>query len=223
MRTGWLVAQNTEAPLTHEPLKTRFPSSAGIGIGFGIRHGFRNLCRCDAATDASNDAVNAERDLYDLPAFEIVSLLHMTDCHAQLEPTYFREPSANLRLGSMHGQLPHVVGENLLKAAGVRPGTFAAHAYTHIDFEKAVRRCGKVSGFAHLSTLAKRLKASRPGALLLNGGDTGQGSATSAVTLVTNAGSNSKCPGVIGLRLQIWHAGGLPLPLDAHLCQPIAP
>ena len=174
VRTGWLVVQNTEAPLTDEPLQTRFSLSAGIR--FGIRHGSGNLCRCDAAT-AERDLYDLY-DLYDLPIFENVSRLHRTDCDAQLKPTYFREPSVNLGLGSMHGQLPHVVGENLLKAAGVRPGTFAAHAYTHIDFEKAARRCGKVGGFAHLATLAKRLKASRPGALLLDGGDIGQGSAT---------------------------------------------
>ena len=131
---------------------------------------------------ADADAATAETGLYDLPAFGNVSLLHMTDCHAQLKPIYFREPSVNLGLGTMRGQLPHLVGENLLKAAGLRPGTAAAHAYTYLDFEKASRRYGKVGGFAHLTTLVKRLKASRPGALLLDGGDTWQGSATSLWT-----------------------------------------
>ena len=54
--------------------------------------------------------------------------------------------------------------------------------YTFIDFERAARRYGKVGGFAHLATLVKRLKASRPGALLLDGGDTWQGSATALWT-----------------------------------------
>ncbi len=134
------------------------------------------------------DAATAEQGLYDLPPLGtgpgFVSLLHMTDCHAQLLPIYFREPSVNLGLDSMQGQLPHLVGEHLLKAAGVPAGTPLAHAYTYLDFERAAQRYGKVGGFAHLATLVKRLKASRPGALLMDGGDTWQGSATS---LWTNA------------------------------------
>jgi len=113
-----------------------------------------------------------------------VSLLHMTDCHAQLLPIHFREPSVNLGFGEQKGRLPHLVGEHLLKAAGLRPGTREAHAFTYLDFERAARRYGKVGGFAHLATLVKGLKASRPGALLLDGGDTWQGSATA---LWTNA------------------------------------
>ena len=145
---------------------------------------------------ADADAATAEQGLYDLPAFGNVSLLHMTDCHAQLKPIYFREPSVNLGLGSMRGQLPHLVGEQLLKAAGVRPGTPAAHAYTYLDFDKASRRYGKVGGFAHLATLVKRLKASRPGALLLDGGDTWQGSATSLWTDAQDMVDASKLLGV---------------------------
>ena len=30
--------------------------------------------------------------MYDLPVWGDVRLLHMTDCHAQLNPIYFREP-----------------------------------------------------------------------------------------------------------------------------------
>ena len=134
------------------------------------------------------DAQTAEAALYDLPPLGRgtgqVSILHMTDCHAQLKPIYFREPSVNLGIGSMEGQLPHLVGEHLLKKAGVPAGTAMAHALTYLDFDNAARRYGKVGGFAHLSTLVKRLKVSRPGALLLDGGDTWQGSATS---LWTNA------------------------------------
>ena len=131
---------------------------------------------------AESEAATAERGLYDIAPFGNVSFLHMTDCHAQLKPSYFREPSVNLGLGTMQGQLPHVVGEGLLKAGGVRPGTALAHAFTFVDFERAARRYGKVGGFAHLATLVKRLKASRPGALLLDGGDTWQGSATALWT-----------------------------------------
>jgi len=135
-------------------------------------------------TYAEADAATAAQGLYDIPKFGNVSFLHMTDCHAQLKPIYFREPNVNLGIGSMKGNLPHLVGEHLLKVAKVRPGTAEAHALTYLDFEKAAKRYGKVGGFSHLATLVKRLKASRPGALLLDGGDTWQGSATS---LWTNA------------------------------------
>ncbi len=128
----------------------------------------------------------AQQGLYDLPpAFKgpgSVSFLHMTDCHAQLMPIHFREPSVNLGLGTMQGALPHLVGEPLLKAAGLKPGTALAHAFTCLDFDTAARRYGKVGGFAHLATLVKQMKASRPGALLLDGGDSWQGSATALWT-----------------------------------------
>jgi S-sulfosulfanyl-L-cysteine sulfohydrolase len=128
-------------------------------------------------------AQEAQR-LYDVPRTGNVHLLHMTDCHAQLLPIYFREPDANIGIGSMWGKVPHLVGEHLLKYANLRAGSHEAHAHTYLDFERAARQYGKVGGFAHLATLVKRLKASRPGALLLDGGDTWQGSGTS---LWTNA------------------------------------
>ncbi len=131
---------------------------------------------------AEADAATASEGLYDAPRFGQVSFLHMTDCHAQLLPIHFREPSINMGVGSMQGQLPHLVGEHLLRATGIRPGTAQAHALTYLDFDKAARRYGKVGGFAHLATLVKRLKASRPGALLLDGGDTWQGSGTALWT-----------------------------------------
>ncbi len=131
---------------------------------------------------AQADAATAADGLYDLPRFGNVSFLHMTDCHAQLKPIHFREPSVNLGIGSMNGRLPHLVGEQLLRVAGIPPGSADAHALTCLDFEAAARRYGKVGGFAHLATLVKRMKASRPGALLLDGGDTWQGSATALWT-----------------------------------------
>src|SRR5205814_10531257 len=105
-----------------------------------------------------------------------------TDCHAQLMPSHFREPSVNLGIAGAVGKPPHLVAEHFLKAYGLRPGTPEAHAFTSIDFEKAANAYGKLGGFAHIATLVKRLKASRPGALLLDGGDTWQGSATALWT-----------------------------------------
>ncbi|MFL6692380.1 MAG: thiosulfohydrolase SoxB, partial [Ramlibacter sp.] len=102
---------------------------------------------------ADADAATAADGLYEVPRFGNVSLLHLTDCHAQLNPVYFREPSVNLGVGSMRGKLPHLVGEQLLKAAGVPAGSAEAHALTYLDFEAAARRYGKVGGFAHLATL----------------------------------------------------------------------
>ena len=129
-------------------------------------------------------AEQAAGALYDMPKFGNVSLLHMTDCHAQLLPIHFREPSVNLGLGSMFGQTPHLVGDQFLKHFGIKPGSLEAHAFTYLDFVEAARTYGKVGGFAHLATLVKKMKASRPGALLLDGGDTWQGSGTA---LWTNA------------------------------------
>ena len=131
---------------------------------------------------AQADAATAANGLYEIPKFGNVSFLHMTDCHAQLKPVYFREPSVNLGVGAMRGELPHLVGEHLLKTVNVRAGTAEAHALTHLNFETAARRYGKVGGFAHLATLVKRMKASRPGVLLLDGGDTWQGSGTALWT-----------------------------------------
>ena len=135
---------------------------------------------------ADADAVQAGAALYDTaPPFKgpgAVSLLHMTDCHAQLMPIRFREPSVNLGVGDMQGRWPHLVGAALLRDARIATDSPLAHAFTHLDFATASRRYGKVGGFAHLATLVKRLKASRPGALLLDGGDTWQGSATALWT-----------------------------------------
>ena len=126
----------------------------------------------------ANAAQVAATNFYDLPKFGNVHLLHFTDCHAQLTPTYFREPNVNLGVGAQFGKAPHLVGEALLKAFGIAPGSREAYAFTHLNFAAAARQYGKVGGFAHMATLIQQLKTSRPGALLLDGGDTWQGSGT---------------------------------------------
>jgi len=93
---------------------------------------------------ADADAATAQRGLYDIAPFGNVSLLHMTDCHAQLMPIHFREPSVNMGVSAMQGNLPHLVGDHLLKALGIAPGSAQAHAFTYIDFEKAARSYGKI-------------------------------------------------------------------------------
>jgi len=135
-----------------------------------------------ALNSKSTLAANDTASFYDLPAYGNVSIMHFTDCHAQLKPVYFREPDVNIGLGSGLGKPPHLVGEELLKHFGMRPNTIEAHAFTYLDFEKAARVYGKVGGFAHLATLIKQIRASRPDSLLLDGGDTWQGSATALWT-----------------------------------------
>jgi sulfur-oxidizing protein SoxB len=140
--------------------------------------------------------------LYTVPAYGNVSLLHFTDCHAQLLPMYFREPNANIGIASSRGRPPHLVGEALLKHYRIGPHTAEAHAFTYLEFEQAARTYGKVGGFAHLATLVKQLKASRPGALLLDGGDTWQGSATA---LWTNGQDMVEAAKLLGVDVMTGH------------------
>ena len=121
---------------------------------------------------------------YDFAKFGNVSLLHYTDCHAQLNPIYFREPHINLGIADMYGNPPHLVGEHLLKHFGIPANSPEAYAFSYLNFAEAAQKYGRVGGFAHLKSLVDQLRAERPGALLLDGGDTWQGSATS---LWTNA------------------------------------
>ena len=123
---------------------------------------------------------SASPDLYTAAPFGHARLIHFTDCHAQLMPVYFREPNVNLGFGDARGRPPHLVGDALLQYAGITPGTRFAHAVSYLDFTEAAQRYGKVGGFAHLATLVNRLRdESGPGnSLLLDGGDTWQGSGT---------------------------------------------
>ena len=134
--------------------------------------------------------------IYDFPPFGNVSLLHFTDCHAQLLPLYFREPSANIGLGDAFGRVPHRVGSYFLDYFSIPQGSPQAYAYTCLDFESMARQFGKVGGFAHLATLIKRIRALRPHSLLLDGGDTLQGSATALWTQGRDMIGASKLLGV---------------------------
>lgn len=133
---------------------------------------------------ASAAGIKAPGNPYELKPFGNVSFLHYTDCHAQLLPVWFREPQINLGIGPMKGNPPHLVGNAFLKHYGIAPGSMEANAFSFLDFPELSQKYGKIGGFAHLATLVKHVRAQRPGALLLDGGDTWQGSATS---LWTNA------------------------------------
>ena len=144
-----------------------------------LRREFLRLLSAAAAAGATfRSAAQTAAELYQLPRYGNISLLHVTDVHAQLLPIHFREPSINLG----DGKPPHLVGDALLKHFSIAKETPQAHAFTHLDFVAAARRYGKVGGYAHLATLVKRLRASRPHALLLDGGDSWQGSATALWT-----------------------------------------
>ncbi len=125
-------------------------------------------------------ATRKPSDLYEVPKFGNVCLMHMTDCHAQLNPVYFREPSVNLGIGKAKGKAPHLVGKAFLEHFDIAAGSIESHAFTYLDFENAAKKYGKVGGFSHLATLVKRLRAERGdgNSILLDGGDTWQGSGT---------------------------------------------
>jgi len=145
------------------------------------RREFVRLLALAAAAGASlrpgASEAQAAAELYDLPAFGNLRVLHITDVHAQLLPVHYREPSVNLG----DGKPPHLVGEALLRHFGITDPA-AAHAFTHLDFPAAAARYGATGGYAHLATLIKRLRAASRDSLLLDGGDSWQGSATALWT-----------------------------------------
>lgn len=128
--------------------------------------------------------VQARADPYEIKRTGNVRLLHMTDTHGQLLPVHFREPSANIGMGEASGRPPHLVGQAFLDHFAIPAGSARAHAMTYLDFQEAAHRFGKMGGYAHLATLIARLRADAgPGnTLLLDGGDTWQGSWTAHST-----------------------------------------
>ena len=129
------------------------------------------------------EKAKAPSDPYEIPAFGNVTLMHFTDCHAQLLPIYFREPNYNIGIGQAAGKAPHVVGEAFLQHFGIKPNSREAYAFTYLNFETAAQKYGKVGGFAHLKTLVEKIRAQRPNrTLLMDSGDTWQGSATALWT-----------------------------------------
>ena len=125
------------------------------------------------------EADSAAERLLDFEPLGNVTLLHLTDTHATLLPSYFREPDTLLGVGDERGKPPYLTGAALLSAYGLTPGSAAAHALTHVDFPALAARYGRMGGYAHLATLVKRVRAERAGrTLVLDGGDALQGSAT---------------------------------------------
>jgi S-sulfosulfanyl-L-cysteine sulfohydrolase len=128
-------------------------------------------------------AALAPEKLLEFQALGNVTLLHMTDSHASLLPVYYREPDTLIGVGPEKGEPPYLTGEAFLKHYGLKRGTAEAYALTYLDFAKLAERYGRMGGYAHIATLVKRVRAERPGrTLLLDGGDTLQGSATALWT-----------------------------------------
>ena len=111
-----------------------------------------------------------------------VTLIHITDIHAQLKPTWFREPEINLGVGDASGLPPHATGADFLKMFNLTPGTPAAYALTYVDFVSLAKTYGRMGGLDRCATVINSIRAERPDAVLLDGGDTWQGSYTAQMT-----------------------------------------
>ena len=107
-----------------------------------------------------------------------VTLIHITDIHGQLKPVYFREPEVNLGIGIVNGLPPHVTGKDFLKLFDMTPGTSEAYALTYNDFSALAKTYGRMGGLDRVATVLNSIRSERPDALLLDGGDTWQGSYT---------------------------------------------
>ncbi|WP_299898764.1 thiosulfohydrolase SoxB [uncultured Ruegeria sp.] len=134
--------------------------------------GFGNWARLAAQQSLTQD------QLLEFETFGNISLIHVTDIHAQLKPVFFREPEINLGIGEAKGQMPHVTGAAFRKAYGIEDGSPSAYALTYDDFAALAKTYGRVGGLDRVSTVINAIRADRPDALLLDGGDTWHGSYT---------------------------------------------
>ncbi|MER2265996.1 thiosulfohydrolase SoxB [Methylobacterium oxalidis] len=122
----------------------------------------------------------------DLLAFEPmgnVTLVHLTDIHAQLVPVLFREPSTNLGVGEARGQVPHVTGRAYLDLFGIPGGSPLAYALTPEDYVALARGYGRMGGLDRIATVLDAIRVERGDKVLfLDGGDTWQNSYTSMLS-----------------------------------------
>jgi sulfur-oxidizing protein SoxB len=110
-----------------------------------------------------------------------VTLLHITDMHGQLVPVHFREPSINLGVGEARGLPPHLTGPEFLSRFGIPARSAAAYALASEDFVELAKSYGRIGGLDRAATVIKAVRAERGEGrvLLLDGGDTWQGSLAS--------------------------------------------
>ena len=126
---------------------------------------------------SAQQAMSQEK-LLEFDTFGNVSLIHVTDIHAQLKPIYFREPEINIGVGSNKGKVPHITGADFRKFYGIEQNSWSSYALSCEDFTSLAREYGRVGGLDRIATVVKAMRADRPDALLLDGGDTWHGSYT---------------------------------------------
>ena len=148
-------------------LQVGMAASALVGAS-----GFGNWSRLAAQQALTQD------QLLQFDSFGNVSLIHITDIHAQLKPIYFREPEVNLGVGDNKGQVPHITGADFRKLYGIEDGSSSAYALTYNDFTALAKTYGRMGGMDRVATVVNAIRAERPDALLLDGGDTWHGSYT---------------------------------------------
>ncbi|MBT8424295.1 MAG: thiosulfohydrolase SoxB [Silicimonas sp.] len=132
--------------------------------------GFGNWARLAAQQSLTQD------QLLEFDTFGNVSLIHLTDIHAQLKPIYFREPSVNLGVGQNKGVVPHITGADFRRFYGIEDGSPSHYALSSGDFAALGQAYGRMGGLDRVATVVKAIRADRPDAIFLDGGDTWHGS-----------------------------------------------
>ncbi|SEH68784.1 thiosulfohydrolase SoxB [Paracoccus alkenifer] len=151
-------------------LQAAMATSAIVGSGLG------NWSRLAAQQALTQD------QLLQFDDFGNVTLIHITDIHAQLKPIWFREPEINIGVGEAKGRVPHVTGTEFQQMFGIAPKSPEAYALTYPDFDALGRTYGRMGGIDRMATVVKAIRAARPDSILLDGGDTWHGSMTSLKT-----------------------------------------
>ena len=124
----------------------------------------------------------SQQHLLDFDDFGNVTLIHITDVHGQLKPLYFREPDINIGVGNVKGLPPHLTGKEFLSHFNVKAGSADAYSLSSEGFNSLAKSYGKMGGLDRVATVVNSIRASRPDSILLDGGDTWQGSFTALKT-----------------------------------------
>jgi len=144
----------------------------------------------------------SEKNLLDFKSFGNISIMHITDIHGQLKPLYFREPDINLGVGNVLGKPPHITGKEFLKYFNIPAKSADAYSLSSEGFSNLAKTYGKMGGLDRIATVVKSIRLERPNALLLDGGDTWQGSYTA---LKTNGMDMVKAFNLLGVNAMTSH------------------
>ena len=144
----------------------------------------------------------SEKNLLDFKSFGNISIMHITDIHGQLKPLYFREPDINLGVGNVLGKPPHITGKEFLKYFNIPVKSADAYSLSSEGFSNLAKTYGKMGGLDRIATVVKSIRSERPNALLLDGGDTWQGSYTA---LKTNGMDMVKAFNLLGVNAMTSH------------------